>query len=208
MTPYRASWRPKAVTEPHRAPAERVRQHGGVTTYIALVRGINVGGRAKVAMDDLRRLFVDLGHVDVRSYIQSGNVVFRSTQRSPEKLIAGIEAGLADQLGVPATVVLRTEKELAAVRAANPFVAAGHDPSRLYVAFLAATPAAAQAEELAVPAGESAEFSVAGQDVYLHYPDGYGRTKLNNTYIEKRLGVRATTRNWNTVTKLHDLAAS
>ncbi len=177
-----------------------------MTTYVALVRGINVGGRAKVAMDDLRRLFVDLGHTDVRTYIQSGNVVFRSTQRSQERLVAGIEAGLADQLGVPATVVLRTEKELAAVVAANPFLAAGHDPSHLYVAFLGAPPAPTRAEEFAVPAGESAEFSLAGPDLYLHYPDGYGRTKLTNTYIEKRLDVRATTRNWNTVTRLHDLA--
>lgn len=175
-------------------------------TYAALLRGINVGGRAKVAMSELRQLFVDLGYADAKTYIQSGNVVFEASLRSPARAATEISARIEKDLGVRCSVLLRTRQELAIVLAGNPYLGAGADLSALYVTFLDVEPDAGQAKRLVVPPGETAEFTLAGRELYLHYPDGYGRTKLSNTYIEKRLGVVATTRNWNTVNKLHELA--
>ncbi len=177
-----------------------------MTTYVAFLRGINVGRHAKVDMAQLRELFVALGHTDARTYIRSGNVIFTAPGEDPSRLAAAIEKGLADEVGVPATVVLRSGDHLTALVAHNPFLDEESDPSKLHVAFLAATPAPEQAGRLEVPAGERVRFSLAGPDLYLHYPDGYGRTKLDNAFIEKHLGVASTTRNWNTVTKLAEMA--
>jgi uncharacterized protein (DUF1697 family) len=175
-------------------------------TYMALLRGINVGGRAKVSMSALRDLFVDLGYADAKTYIQSGNVIFSASLRSPSKASGEIAARIEKDLGVSCSVLLRSDEELVTVLENNPYLADNVDPSTLYVAFLDKKPTQEQSKRLVVPPGETAEFTLAGREVYLHYPDGYGRTKLSNTYIEKRLGVVATTRNWNTVTKLHELA--
>ncbi len=175
-----------------------------MTTYLALVRGINVAGK-KVVMAELRDLFTALGHGDVRSYIQTGNVIFTAPGRDPGKLGAEVSARLQADLGVQAEVLIRTAKELDALVAGNPFVDRKVEPKTLYVTFLAEVPAADKVDALTVPAGEKVEYELAGRDVYLHYPDGYGRAKLNNLYLEKKLKVVATTRNWNVVTKLRDL---
>jgi uncharacterized protein (DUF1697 family) len=175
-------------------------------TCVALLRGINVGGRAKVSMGALRDLFADLGYADAKTYIQSGNVIFSASLRSPSRAAAEIARRIEDDLGVGCSVLLRTDQDLVAVLENNPYLADGVEVSTLYVAFLDKKPTFGQSKRLVVPSGETAEFTLAGREVYLHYPDGYGRTKLSNTYIEKRLGVVATTRNWNTVTKLHELA--
>ncbi|KOX08493.1 DUF1697 domain-containing protein [Streptomyces sp. NRRL B-3648] len=198
-----------------------------MTTYIALLRGINVGGSARIAMKDLRALFAGMGFEDVRTYLQSGNVVFRTpaattTAKSdatasavpaaagpqgPADLAVSIERRIADDLGVTCTVLLRTGDSLARTLAANPYRDREDDPAKLHVTFLAQEPTAEQAARLAVPAGETAVYTLAGDEIHLHVPDGYGRTRLNNTFIERRLGMRATTRNWKTVTALHRLAA-
>ena len=178
-----------------------------MTTYVALLRGINVGGRTRVGMDDLRRLFVALGHADVKSYVQSGNVLFSSPVEESSRLIGDIERRIARDLGVTVTVLLRTKDDLARVVANNPFVSRETDPAKLHVTFLADAPDHERVARLDTPSGGPDEFSLAGREVYLHCPHGYGRTKLNNAYLERRLGVAATTRNWNTVTKLCDLAS-
>jgi uncharacterized protein (DUF1697 family) len=178
-----------------------------MTTYVALLRGINVGGRAKVAMPALRELFEALGHEGVQTYIASGNVVFRSAgRRSPTAIVTELEERIAADLGVPAKVLLRTAAELAKVVAANPYADA--PPKSVYATFLAAKPTAAKAEAAAaaVPAGETATFHLAGREVYLHLTAGYSDTKLNNAFFEKHLGAHATTRGWPTVLKLLDLA--
>jgi uncharacterized protein (DUF1697 family) len=186
---------------------------GGMTygalmgTYVALLRGINVGGRAKVSMSELRHLFADLGYAGAKTYIQSGNVIFTASLRSPSRSAAEISARVEKDLCVKCSVLLRTDRQLVEVLENNPYLADGVELSSLYVAFLEKQPSREQSTGLVVPPGETAEFTVAGREVYLHYPDGYGRTKLSNTYIERRLGV-ATTRNWNTVTKLHELASA
>lgn len=181
---------------------------GGATTYVALLRGINVGGHARVGMDDLRRLFMALGHGQARTYIQSGNVVFSSSVAEPSRLVAEIEQRIASDLGVAVTVLLRAGAELSQLVVDNPFLDRGADLSKLHVTFLAERPDAERAARLEPPAGEVDEIALAGRDVYLHCPNGYGRTKVNNTWIEKRLAVAATTRGWKTVVKLRDLAGA
>jgi uncharacterized protein (DUF1697 family) len=178
-----------------------------MTTYVALLRGINVGGRTRVGMDDLRRLFVALGHADVKSYVQSGNVLFSSPVEESSRLVGDIQRRIARDLGVTVTVLLRTKDDLARVVANNPFLSRETDPAKLHVTFLADAPDHERVARLDTPSGGPDEFSLAGREVYLHCPHGYGRTKLNNAYLERRLGVAATTRNWNTVTKLCDLAS-
>jgi uncharacterized protein (DUF1697 family) len=178
-----------------------------MTTYVALLRGINVGGRTKVGMDDLRRLFVALGHADVKSYVQSGNVLFSSPVEESSRLAGDIQRRIARDLGVTVTVLLRTRDDLAYVVANNPFLSRETDLAKLHVTFLADAPDHERVARLDTPSGGPDEFSLAGREVYLHCPRGYGRTKLNNAYLERRLGVAATTRNWNTVTKLCDLAS-
>ena len=172
------------------------------TRYVALLRGINVGGRTKVAMDDLRRLFGELGHGNVTTYIQSGNVLFDAGGPAAG-IAAGVEERIAADLGLSVTVILRSATELEQVVAGNPFGGRVADESKLHVTFLARRPTAA----VEAPAGVADELVVAGREVYLHCPDGYGRTKLDNAFFERRLGVPATTRNWRTVCKLRALSA-
>ena len=172
-------------------------------TYVALLRGINVGGRTKIAMADLRKLFADLGAEDVTTYVQSGNVVFRSGAAATA-LARSIEERIAGELGLRVTVVIRTAAELAKVVAGSPFAA---EPTQLHVVFLAEKPPAARVRALDATRGAPDEFRVVGREVYLHYPSGSGRSKITNAWFEKELGVAGTARNWRTVTALAGLAA-
>lgn len=176
-----------------------------MTVYVALLRGINLGGHNRVSMPDLRNLFTTLGHDGVRSYIQSGNLIFNSTVDDPARLAAEIERGVARDLGVSVTVLVRTSDELTRVVANNPFTGRDVDASTLHVTFLADEPDPDRATELRAPAGMPDEFVLASREVYLHCPEGYGRTRLNNTFFEKRLATAATTRNWKVVNTLLDL---
>ncbi|MBL7486932.1 DUF1697 domain-containing protein [Frankia sp. AgB1.9] len=178
-----------------------------MTTYAALLRGINVAGHASVAMADLHAVFAGLGFAGISTYLRSGNVLF-GTEAPPAALAADIEARLNREIGVRTTVLLRTRDELAALAAANPYLDRQDDPTKLHVTFLAEEPARARAASLAALAGADEEVTVVGRDVYLHCPNGYGRTKLNNTNIEKKLAVTGTTRNWRTVVALRDLTCA
>lgn len=177
--------------------------------YVALLRGVNVAGTNKVKMDELRRLFADLGHTEVSTYLQSGNVVFAPAASADADdrtgLAAGIEKAIADRMGLTVTVLLRTRSELEKVLAANPYLDRESDPAKLPVTFLAEPPDPGRAAALSIPSGETAVFTLIGHEVYLHCPDGYGRTKLNNAFLERKLGVAATTRNWKSVGALHEL---
>lgn len=161
-----------------------------MTTYVALLRGINVAGHKRVKMSDLRARFLALGHQMVTTYLQSGNVVFASPKSGPPELAHEIEGELAD------------------VVAGNPFLTRGVDPATLHVTFLLDTPDTARVDELIPHHGEPDQFEVIGREVYLHCPNGYGRTKLSNAFFERRLRVAATTRNWNTVTRLLELVGA
>jgi uncharacterized protein (DUF1697 family) len=176
-------------------------------TYVALLRAINLGARNKVSMADLRELFEALGAADVSTYVQSGNVVFRSPEAAA-KLSQAIEQRIDERLGLGVKVLLRTKTELARVVAANPLAGRGREPSTLHVTFLAGTPARAGVRGLDPKRFEPDELRVVGREVYLHCPNGYGRSKLTNAFFEKELGTAATTRNWKTVTKLAELAGA
>ena len=174
-------------------------------TYACLLRGVNLGARRKVDMKALQKMFEDLGHERVTTYIQSGNVVFTAPRGTPTKLAAAIEERIAADLGVEAAALIRGHDELAAVVDANPFLAAGADPATLHVTFFAGDPDSARVGEIDPDAFAPDRFHIAGREVYLHCPNGYGRSKLNNAFWERRAGVPATTRNWRTVTKLLEL---
>jgi uncharacterized protein (DUF1697 family) len=174
--------------------------------YIALLRGINVGGHRKVPMTQLRDLLTSLGHDEVVTYIQSGNAIFSSARTGEAALTGEIEARIEHDFGFPVTVVLRTPQELAAVVAGNPFLASTENLAQLYVAFLSAQPGEDRAAALHAEPYVPDEFAIGDRAVYLRYVSGAGRTKLTNDVLERQLGVRSTARNWNTVTRLLEMA--
>jgi uncharacterized protein (DUF1697 family) len=175
-----------------------------MTRYVAMLRGVNVSGRNKLSMEDLRAIVSAAGAKNVRSYIQSGNAVFTSGRPVPV-LVKDLRGRLQDALGSTVPVLVRTKEELEAVIDANPFLRPGVDPKTLHVTFLGAVPEqAAVTAAGATPAGVD-EFQVIGREVFLLCPGGYGNTKLTNTFFEKKLGSEATTRNWKTVNALVEL---
>lgn len=175
------------------------------TTYIALLRGINVGGHKRVPMAELRTAFEALGHRQVATYVQSGNVVF-SSDLDRRTLAAGIERALLDHFGFDIPVIVRSERELAAVARRHPFAANQDDPTKLAVLFLAAAPAAEDVDEFDAARFAPDEFVVDGSELYVHYPNGTGRSKLTIDAVERALKSSATGRNWRTVGKLLELA--
>ena len=175
-----------------------------MAAYVAMLRGINVGGKNRIKMADLRALFVGLGHADVITYIQSGNVVFKSPTKSASVLASAIEKRIAREFGIDVAIVLRTKAELGKVIAVNPF--ANLDLARVHVTFVADKPDAALVRALDEHTSPPDEFRIVGREVYVYCPSGYGNSKLNNAFWERRLKTSATARNWNTLTKLFELA--
>jgi uncharacterized protein (DUF1697 family) len=175
--------------------------------YVALLRGINLGARNKLAMSDLRALVEAVGGKDVQTYVQSGNVVFE-TGAAPATLERELPEAIrrAHRLDVP--VLVRSAAELGAIVKQNPFVKGGADEKSLHVTFLDKKPKQAVVKALDPASSPPDELRVVGREVYLHCPNGYGRSKLSNAFFEKRLDVVATTRNWRTVTTLAELAGS
>jgi uncharacterized protein (DUF1697 family) len=174
--------------------------------YIALLRGVNVGQNI-LKMDRLRALCADLGVKNARTYVQSGNIIFEAKGSSAHWAQA-LERKLAGESRLAVSVIVRTTAEMARVLVANPFLKEkGIDPAKLHVTFLQTAPARAVLDALVEPKSGSDRFKCLGQEIYLHCPDGYGRTKLTNNWFEKMLAVRSTTRNWNTVNKLVEMCA-
>jgi uncharacterized protein (DUF1697 family) len=201
-----------------------------MSTFVALLRGINVGGHAPIPMAELRDSLAGLGFANVRTYLQSGNAVFEADPGSRQDHAAAIEVRIERDLGPRLGVLVLTADDVARVAAANPFAGDPHvDEKWLHVTFLfggsgdgdfgEASEAAYSATyetafaKLTLPAqeGERAAFvgtpPLATPVVYLCLPHGYGRTKLGNAYFERSLGAAATTRNWRTVRALAELAA-
>lgn len=172
--------------------------------HIALLRGINVGGRNKVPMADLRDMFADLGYRDARTYIQSGNIVFRAAG-SEHDIVRAIRAGIHDTFDLDIPVVVRTSRAFAAVSHTHPLSTTVADPRFLMVAFLDRSPEAPVEERIDASAYGPDRFEQAGREIFLAYPNGSGRSKLNHTLFERRLGVVATIRNWRTVRALADM---
>ena len=158
-------------------------------------------------MPDLRTFLPASEPRTSTTHVQSGNVIFKS-DKGAGKLTEAIEKRIRRDLGLSVTVLLRTQPQLAKVLAGNPFAEDGKEPTKLHVTFLAEKPELVRTRELDPERAEHDEFHVVGQEIYLHCPNGYGRSKLTNAYFEKHLGVAATTRNWRTVTKLAELVSS
>jgi uncharacterized protein (DUF1697 family) len=175
-------------------------------TYVALLRGINVGGKRRLPMAGLKTALESLGLENVVTYVQSGNVVFDAAGETASELASRIEKRIERDFDLDVTVVLRTPAELANVAAGNPFLKREAETTKLHVVFLDRKPAAKAVSQLDPDRSPPDELEVGGREIYLHLPGGSARTKLTIDYIEKRLGVRGTQRNWNTVTKLAELS--
>jgi uncharacterized protein (DUF1697 family) len=174
-------------------------------TFAALLRAINLGERNKVPMAGLRSLFSDLGYDDVSTYLQSGNVVFRTRSGKPGRTAADIQRKIADEFGLTVAVLLRTPAELRRIAAGNPFLKGESDPKKLHVLFLDKTPAAKARRDLDPDRSPPDRFALRGREIYLHLPNGSARSKLTIDYFERRLGATGTGRNWKTVIKLAEL---
>jgi uncharacterized protein (DUF1697 family) len=174
--------------------------------YVALLRSVNVAGHGRLSMPEVKESFLALGHADVSTYIQTGNVLFQSPSKSTAKLAAGIEQQLEQDFGSSPAVILRTLAELLHVIKTSPFPKQGADPARHHVTFLAEKPNRERLDSFSAPASGRDELVIIDREVYVHTPDGYGNSKLSGAMLERRLGVVSTTRNWNTVTKLGELA--
>jgi uncharacterized protein (DUF1697 family) len=181
---------------------------------VALLRGVNVSGHNRLPMADLRRELEKAGLGDVRTYLQSGNAVFTATGDDAAAHAESVRQAAAAAAGAHADVVLLSADEMRAVAGGNPFVAdqpgSPASENALYVTFLLESgdpELPGRFGRLKLPAAAGEEAILAGRVVYLRMPHGYGRTKLNNTYFEKALGVRATTRNWRTVQALDAMAS-
>lgn len=180
-------------------------------THVALLRAVNLAGRNKVAMTDLRQIAACLGHTDVATYIQSGNLVFTTTETDAALLAGALEQEIARQLDVRPAVVVLSRDELAAVIAANPYPHET-DPRRLHAVFRRADmspaeiAAAAVAQQRASANGSRDEASVVGRTLFLRTPDGLGRSELARQLARSRTaigtGTAGTARNWATITRL------
>lgn len=174
--------------------------------HIALLRGINVGGKHSLPMRDLTALFERAGATHVRTYIQSGNVVFAAPAPAAPRIAAGVSSAILKSTGMRIPVVTRSATELAAVIRGNPYLKAGLPATSLHVAFLADRPATARIAALDAGRSPGDAFSVRGRDVFLHLPNGTARSKLTNAWFDSSLGTVSTIRNWRTVLTLAAMA--
>lgn len=171
-------------------------------SYVALLRAINVSGRNKLPMPELVRLFSEAGCEDVRTYIQSGNVVFKAPAKVAEGLPAVIADRIAEGFGFVVPVVVRSRDELADAIRRNPYTKECAEPTTVHVVFLADEPAADRVAGLDPDRSPPDTFVASGREIYLHLPKGAGDSKLTIDWFEKRLGTKGTARNWRTVEKL------
>lgn len=171
--------------------------------YICLLRGINVSGQKLIKMEELKRMFESLGFTNVLTYIQSGNIIFQSSQTDISELTNSIKKEINRLFGFDVSTLLKTKNESTQIVKNNPFK--GKDISKLHVTFLHKKPEKIPYTEIEKVKNKSEEFLINNKEIYLFCPNGYGKTKLTNTYFEKKLKVPATTRNWKTTNKLDEL---
>jgi uncharacterized protein (DUF1697 family) len=170
--------------------------------HLALLRGINVGGKNRLPMETLRGYFEDAGCADVETYIQSGNVIFSAPARVLDGLGDKVQQAIARGSKIEVPVILRTGDALAAAVKANPFLAQGASPEVVHLVFLAGEPNAAAVAALDASRSLPDRFVVRGREIYLHCPNGYGRSKLTNAWFDAKLKTVSTVRNWRTVLEL------
>jgi uncharacterized protein (DUF1697 family) len=176
-----------------------------MTVYVSMLRAVNVGGSGLIKMDALRELYESVGLADVRSLLQSGNVVFRSSLTDRRALVKRIAQEIERRFDLRVGVILRTLAEVASIVDRGPMLSPRADKSKLLVMFLSAVPAAA-AQDALMKWHKSKQLNelleIRGPEIYIYYPDGVGRSKLTGAVIENKLDTAGTARNWNTLTKL------
>jgi uncharacterized protein (DUF1697 family) len=176
-------------------------------TYIALLRGINVSGSNIIKMTELKQLFLELGFSNVNTYIQSGNVIFETNLEEPDKIEQQIKDAINRTFVYKVNVLVLTKNSLETIFASNPFLQKSDiDISKLHVTLLSNEPLSEGIEQINEMTKNQDEFEIVDNCIYLYCPNGYGNTKLNNNLFEKKLKVSATTRNWNTISKLVELS--
>jgi uncharacterized protein (DUF1697 family) len=173
--------------------------------YISILRGINVSGQKMIKMEELRKSYEKLGFKNVRSYIQSGNVLFESAKASLSSLEKKISAAIMKDFGFDVPVIVLEKTELLSILKNNPFKK--EDVAHLYVTILSEAPDKSDIEKISGLVSGKDEFKVKDRHIYLYVPGGYGNTKLSNTFFEKKLQRSATTRNWKTLNELIALAS-
>jgi len=175
--------------------------------YVALLRGINIGSKKRIAMADLRTLIGSLGHTGVLTYVNSGNAVFTGAPGANEEIAGEIAAALQSRHGLDVPVVVRSGDELREIVAANPFPEVAATPKLLHVSFLGQVPDPSLVEALAGFERGDDRYVVSGQEVYVHYPHGLARATFMPNGFDRALKVTSTSRNWNTVLKLAGMAS-
>lgn len=179
------------------------------STYIALLRGINVSGQKKIKMADLRVLMDKLGFFEVQTYIQSGNIVFQAKPEKPELLAERIKDGILAEYGWEVPVLVMQATDIKSAISGYPWAEKpDRTPEQIYLTFLETTPDPDRVAALDQSAYAPEEFVLSNKVIYFFSPNGYGRAKMNNNFFEKKLKVKATTRNWRSTNKLLEMAKS
>jgi len=175
--------------------------------YISILRGINVSGQKKIIMKDLVLLYLNLGFSHVVTYIQSGNVIFETPEKDQSKLMTLICESIKTKYNFDIPIIIRKQRELQKIMHNLPFseIAKDEMETKVLVTFLSGKPSQANTDALLKFAKPPEQMIIRGKEVYLYCPNGYGKTKLSNNFIEKKLNVDGTTRNWKSITKLNEL---
>lgn len=175
--------------------------------YVALLRGVNIGAKKRITMTDLKALVEGLGHTDVATYVNSGNVVFTTPEpHEGVDLARDVASALVARHTLDVAVVIRSGEEMTAIVAGNPFPERASEPKTLHVAFLSDAPAPHLIDALAESERGSDDYRVIGREVYLHYPNGMSGAVFMVNGLDRALDVAATSRNWRTVLKLAEMA--
>ncbi|HSZ52543.1 MAG TPA: DUF1697 domain-containing protein [Caulobacteraceae bacterium] len=183
---------------------------GGIPIgHVALLRGVNVGGRNRIAMDALRQIATALGFVGARTHLQSGNLVFLAPDGEGAAIEEALRLAIAQQRGIDVPVFVRTQPAMAAAIGANPFAeAASGDPSHLLVTFSSGAPRRDRLAAIAAAARLGERVELVGRELFIHYAGGVAGSRLTTALIDRELGVTGTARNWTTVLALEALARS
>jgi len=175
--------------------------------FISLLRGINVSGQKKMLMADLKALYEELNFSAISTYIQSGNVVFSAENENKAEIAAQIEAKIAEKYGFKVPVLIRTASDLEKIQNYPIFMKEKIDnPHSIYFTFLSAEPSQTHQDKIVATNYLPDEYKIEGREIYLFCPNGYGNTKLSNSFFESKLKVIATTRNWKTLNVLLEMA--
>lgn len=176
--------------------------------FISILRGIHVGGHKKMTMVDLKSLYEQIGFQNIVTFIQSGNVIFDATVKNRADLKTTIEAAIEETYQFHVHVEIRTNHEIGNIIQNCPFDSVGlvEDGTKVFVTFLSSKPQDVKVSDIQQHVVAPEKLVVRGEEVYLYCPNGYGNSKLSNAFIERKLGVEATTRNWKSVHKLYELS--